>query len=91
MINQNYRAVARVVEKMLPLVEFTRQFRPQQKIIRLYRADYDLLVRSSDAARRFGVTVIDHGREVWFQGLELTYDYPEPDGRGLHSGQLDIK
>jgi hypothetical protein len=70
---RGYRGIGEIIEKMRPLMEWTRQFNPGQQHLRLARKDYDLIRRWPKAAHCHEITVLESG-EIWWRGLELVYD-----------------
>lgn len=72
-VSQGYRLIEDIMKRVGPLADWTRQFKPDQLHLTLTRNDYDVLKRWPKAAHAHGVDVVN-GREVWFRGLELTYD-----------------
>lgn len=72
-VSQGYRLIEDIMKRVRPLAEWTRQFKPEQLHLTLTRNDYDILKRWPKAAHTHGVDVVN-GSEVWFRGLELTYD-----------------
>ncbi len=71
---RGYASIGEVMQRMTKLVEWTRQFKPNQQHMTLQRKDYDLIKRWPKAAGAHGIAVVDKGRELWYRGLELTYD-----------------
>lgn len=71
---RGYASIGEVMKRMTKLIEWTRQFKPQQQHMTLQRTDYDLIKRWPKAAAAHGISVVDNGRELWYRGLELTYD-----------------
>jgi hypothetical protein len=69
---RGYWAIREVVERLAPLAEWTKRFKPNQQHLTLQRKDYDLILRWPKAAHVNDVTVING--EAWYHGLELTYD-----------------
>jgi hypothetical protein len=67
------RGIAEIIERMTPLVEWTKQNKPGQMCMILQRRDYDLIARWPKAAHVNGITVMQNG-ELWWRGLELVYD-----------------
>lgn len=64
------------MQRMTPLADWTKKFKPEQQCLRLPRKDYDLIKRWPKAAGTFGITVLRGGQggvEIWWRGLELTY------------------
>jgi hypothetical protein len=72
-VSQGYRLIEEIMKRVRPLAEWTRQFKPGQLTLTLTRNDYDAIKRWPKAAHAHGVDVVG-GRELWFRGLELTYD-----------------
>ena len=72
-ITRGYRGIEEIVKRMAPLMEWTKQFKPEQMHLRLARHDYDLIKRYRKAAAAHDIHVIN-GREIWWNGLELVYD-----------------
>ncbi len=72
-VSQGYRLIEDIMKRVGPLAEWTRKFKPQQCHLTLTRNDYDILKRWPVAAHAHGVDVVND-REIWFRGLELTYD-----------------
>lgn len=71
-VSQGYRLIEDIMKRVRPLAEWTRQFKPEQLHLTLTRNDYDILKRWPVAAHAHGVDAA--GQEIWFRGLELTYD-----------------
>lgn len=69
---RGYWAIKEVIDRMKPLADWTKRFKPNQRHPTLPRKDYDLIRRWPKAADIHEVTVV--GSEVWYHGLELTYD-----------------
>jgi hypothetical protein len=72
-VSQGYRLIDVIMKRVGPLADWTRQFKPEQQHLTLSRNDYDILRRWPVAAHAHGVDTVG-GRELWFHGLELTYD-----------------
>lgn len=91
-ITRGFRGIQEIVQRMTPLMEWTKQFKPEQMHLVLARKDYDLIKRYRKAAAAHDIHVIN-GTEVWWRGLELVYDngqtrYPKVK---KHSPQVDIE
>lgn len=69
---RGYRGIDEIIQRMQPLVDWTKKFKPEQQCLRLERKDYDLIKRWPKAAHCHGIDVV--GNEIWWQGLELVYD-----------------
>lgn len=69
---RGYWAIKEVLDRMQPLAEWTKQFKPQQRHLTLERKDYDLIRRWPKAAHIHGIECV--GPETWFHEFELTYD-----------------
>lgn len=52
------RGIEEIVARMTPLMDWTKQFKPEQKSLRLSRTDYDLVKRWPKAANVLGITVL---------------------------------
>lgn len=72
-VSQGYRLIEDIMKRVEPLADWTRQFKPGQLHLTLTRNDYDILKRWPVAAHAHGVDTVG-GRELWYRGLELTYD-----------------
>jgi hypothetical protein len=72
-VSQGYRLIEDIMKRVGPLAEWTRKFKPNQQHLTLTRNDYDILKRWPRAAHAHGVDAVND-RELWFRGLELTYD-----------------
>jgi hypothetical protein len=72
-VTRGFRGIQEVVERMTPLMEWTKQFKPEQMHLTLARRDYDLIKRYRKAAEANDIYVVN-GREIWWRGLELVYD-----------------
>lgn len=72
-VSQGYRLIETIMKRVGPLADWTRQFKPEQQHLTLTRNDYDILKRWPVAAHAHDVDAVN-GRELWFRGLELTYD-----------------
>lgn len=72
------RAIEEVLERLKPLAEWTKQFKPEQRHIVLQKKDFDVIERWPKAARVVGFHVGEHG--VYYQNLRL---YPD-HGRGRY-------
>lgn len=66
------RGIEDVRDRMQPLAEWYRAFKPDVTELVLERADYDLLKRWPRAAHLCGFDVVDG--EIFYSGLRLTYD-----------------
>jgi hypothetical protein len=69
---RGYWAIREVVERLWPLADWTRQFKPNQRHLTIRRKDYDLIMRWPKAAHVNQIEVMNG--EAWYHGLELTYD-----------------
>ena len=69
---RGYWAIREVIDRMDPLVDWTKQFKPQQRHVTLPRKDFDLIRRWPKAASVLNIDV--HESDVMYKGLELTYD-----------------
>jgi len=69
---RGYWSIKEVLDRMQPLAEWTRKFKPNQRHLTLPRKDYDLIRRWPKAAHIHQIEVV--GSEVWFHEFELTYD-----------------
>lgn len=69
---RGYWAIKEVLERMDPLVEWTKRFKAHQRHITLARKDYDLIRRWPKAAHVHQIECV--GPETWYHGFELTYD-----------------
>lgn len=70
------RGIEEIITRITPLMNWTKQFKPDQKCLRLERKDYDLIKRWPKASNVLGITVLQAGQggvELWWRGLELTY------------------
>lgn len=88
---QGYRLIEGILGRVKPLAEWSRQFKPEQLHLTVSRNDHDILLRWPNAAKAHGFDVIS-GREVWYRGLEITYDggprrYLKPPG----PAQVDLE
>lgn len=72
-VTRGFRGIQEVVNRMLPLLEWTKQFKPEQMHLTLIRKDYDLIKRYRKAAAAHDIQVVN-GTEIWWRGLELVYD-----------------
>ncbi len=89
--SQGYRLIEDIMKRVKPLAEWTRQFKPEQQHLTLIRNDYDILKRWPKAAHAHGVDVVND-REIWFRGLELTYDGgPRRYVKSKPVAQIDIE
>ena len=70
---QGYRLIEQLMKNLGPLADWTRKFKPGQQHLTLARTDYDAIQRWPRAAHCFEIEVLSTG-EVWYRGLELTYD-----------------
>jgi hypothetical protein len=71
-VSRGYWGIREITERMQPLVDWTKQFKPKQQCLRLVKKDYDLIKRWPKAGHSLG---IDYTlTEIWWQGLELVYD-----------------
>ena len=86
---RGYWSIKEALERMAPLAEWTKKFKPQQRHLTLLRKDYDLIRRWPKAAHIHQIEVV--GDEVWYQGLELTYDSgPKRYGKAEKPVQSDL-
>lgn len=69
---RGYWAIKELIERLEPLTEWTKQFKPAQRHITLARKDYDLVRRWPKAAHIHQIECV--GPETWYHGYELTYD-----------------
>lgn len=72
-VTRGFRGIEEVVKRMLPLLEWTKQFKPEQMHLTLARTDYDLIKRYRKAASAHDIHVVNN-TEIWWRGLELVYD-----------------
>jgi hypothetical protein len=72
-ISRGYRGIEEIKARMTPLMEWTKQFKPEQQHLCLQRKDYDLIKRWPKAAHCHEIEVLSTG-EIWWRGLELVYD-----------------
>lgn len=71
-VSRGYWGIREITERMQPLVDWTKQFKPEQRCLRLARKDYDLIKRWPKAGHSLGIDYVN--TEMWWQGLELVYD-----------------
>lgn len=88
---RGYRGIEEIKTRMTPLMEWTKQFKPQQMHLTLSRKDYDLIKRWPKAAHCLEIEVLSTG-EIWWRGLQLVYD----SGMGRYAKlqepiQLDVE
>lgn len=89
---RGYHAIGEVMQRMTKLAEWTRQFKPNQQHLTLQRKDYDLLRRWPKASAMYSVSVVGKEKELWFRGLELTYDGgPKRYAKQAPPQQVDIE
>lgn len=87
---RGYWSIKEVLERMDPLVEWTKKFKPQQRHITLARKDYDLIRRWPKASHVHQIEVV--GPETWYHGFELTYDGgPTRYGKAAEAIQTDVE
>lgn len=89
-VSKGYWSISELVQRMAPLAEWTKRFKPEQGYLRLSRKDYDLIRRWPKAAHSLEIEVTKSG--AWYRGLELTYDagpkrYQKPTG----PAQVDLE
>lgn len=72
-VTRGFRGIEEVVKRMPPLLEWTKQFKPEQMHLTLARTDYDLIKRYRKAAAAHDIHVVN-STEIWWRGLELVYD-----------------
>lgn len=71
---RGFHAIGEVAERMKKLAEHCQKFHACSSL-RLYRKDYDLLVRWPKAAELHGIT--QSGGVPYFMGFKLDYDRTE--------------
>lgn len=87
---RGYWAIKEVLDRMAPLAAWTKQFKPQQRHLTLPRKDYDLIRRWPKASHVHQTEVV--GAEVWYHGLELTYDGgPKRYEKAAEPVQVDVE
>lgn len=73
---RGYWAIGEVAAKVKKLAEHHTKFHPEAPVLRLYRKDYDLIVRWPKAGRMHGFDYV--GDCVKFMGYELSFDRTAP-------------
>lgn len=73
-IQSSFRGIQGIREikaRLLPLLEWYRQFKPEVSELVCEREDYDLIARWPKAANVEGFDVTDNG--IFFKGMRLTF------------------
>lgn len=87
------RGIEEIITRITPLMNWTKQFKPDQKCLRLERKDYDLIKRWPKASNVLGITVLQAGQGggralVAWPGAHLRHrPGPLREARGAHSNR----
>lgn len=71
-VSRGYWGIREITERMQPLADWTKQFKPEQRCLRLAKKDFDMIKRWPKAGHSLGVSYTL--TEIWWCGLELVYD-----------------
>jgi len=90
-VSQGYRLIEDIKKRVGPLADWTRQFKPQQMHLTVTRNDHDILLRWPKASHAHELDLVGN-KEVWYRGLEVTYDGgPRRYQKAASPSQVDLE
>jgi hypothetical protein len=69
--SRGYIGIQEVLQRAAPLAEWQLKYRPDMKVLRLKRVDYDLIARWPNAGKLQAIPVSYADGKITWQGLEL--------------------